>query len=93
MTDSTVRKQSTQTTKSRAAPNGARSKFDLGSFVAGVVFMALGLAFVLEAQGQWAFRLSHFRYIGPLILIVIGISILAGAGLHRFEEDHTTPPA
>ncbi len=92
MTDSTTATKPSQATNHRAAGNGSRSRFDLGSFVAGLVFMALGLAFVLEAQGQWSFRLSHFRYVGPLILIVIGISILAGAGLHR-QENHTTPPA
>ena len=69
-------------------PNGinGRSRFDLGSFVAGILFMALGLAFALEADGQWTFQLSHFRYVGPLVLIVIGVSILAGAGLDRRED-------
>lgn len=76
----------TATTK-RNGING-RSRFDLGSFIAGVLFMALGLAFALEADGQWTFQLSHFRYVGPLVLIVIGISILAGA---RLDQRHDRP--
>ncbi len=56
---------------------------NLGSFVAGLAFMAIGVAFVLEANGQWSFQLEYFRYFGPLVLMLIGISILASVGLGR----------
>lgn len=88
MTDSTppgaVSPAATPTEPARAV--FGRANFDLGSFVAGIVFMAIGLAFILEADGRWTFQLDHFRYVGPLVLIVIGISIVAGAGLGRRHD-------
>ncbi len=60
--------------------------FDIGSLLAGVLFLAMGIAFMLEADGRWTFELSHFRYIGPLILILIGLATLVGAAMARSSE-------
>jgi hypothetical protein len=59
---------------------------DIGSLLAGVLFTGLGIAFVLEASGQWSFELGHFRFIGPLVLIVIGITTLVGASMARRHD-------
>jgi hypothetical protein len=67
------------------------ARFDVGSFLAGLLFLALGVAFVFEAAGQWTFRLSHFRYVGPLVLVVLGLAILVGTGLSGRREDDAGP--
>ncbi|MDH3293558.1 MAG: hypothetical protein OER95_04455 [Acidimicrobiia bacterium] len=59
---------------------------DIGSLMAGLLFAGLGIAFVLEASGQWSFELSHFRFVGPLVLIVIGITTLVGASMARRHD-------
>ncbi|MDH3296069.1 MAG: hypothetical protein OER95_17260 [Acidimicrobiia bacterium] len=61
-------------------------RLNVGGFVAGIMFMAIGLAFILEADGRWTFQLSHFRYLGPLVLIMIGVATLVGTGLGRQRE-------
>lgn len=59
---------------------------DVGSLIAGLLFTGLGIAFVLEASGQWSFELSHFRFVGPLVLIVIGLTTLVGASMARRHD-------
>ncbi|MDH4279569.1 MAG: hypothetical protein OEW83_15970 [Acidimicrobiia bacterium] len=59
---------------------------DIGSLMAGLLFTGLGIAFVLEASGQWSFEFGHFRFIGPLVLIVIGITTLVGATMARHHD-------
>lgn len=56
-------------------------QLDAGSLIAGLLFTGLGIAFLLEASGQWTFELDHFRFIGPMVLIVIGIATLVGASV------------
>ncbi|HEY5579139.1 MAG TPA: hypothetical protein VIL12_05585 [Acidimicrobiia bacterium] len=43
-----------------------------GQFAAGVVFVLLGLVFLLESVGVWSFSLRDLWLLGPLILIVLG---------------------
>src|SRR5690606_6048363 len=57
---------------------GAVMKMHIGSFVTGLVFLAVGVAFALEAAGVWEFRISDLRLIGPLALVLIGVSIIVG---------------
>ncbi len=64
-------------------PHDTDPQLDLGSLVAGLLFTVLGVAFVLEASGRWDFELGHFRFLGPLVLIVIGITTLVGASMSR----------
>ena len=59
---------------------------DIGSLMAGLLFTGLGIAFLLEASDQWSFELGHFRFIGPLVLIVIGITTLVGATMARHHD-------
>ena len=43
-----------------------------GQFGAGVVFVLLGLVFLLESLEVWSFSLRDLWLLGPLILIVLG---------------------
>lgn len=58
-------------------------RMHIGSFVTGLVFLAVGVAFALEAAGVWEIRISDLRLIGPLALVLIGVSIIAGAVTRR----------
>jgi hypothetical protein len=46
------------------------------SLVAGVVFMLVGVLFLLDALGVWKLRID---YLVPLGLIVLGLGVLASA--------------
>ncbi len=50
-----------------------------GTFVAGLVFLAVGVAFILEAAGVWTVRMADLKLIGPLALVVIGAATILGA--------------
>jgi hypothetical protein len=46
-----------------------------GAFVAGIVFVASGVAFLLEGLGVWDLEL---RMLAPAALIGIGLAVLLG---------------
>lgn len=58
-------------------------KMHAGTFLAGLIFLAVGVAFVLEAADVWTIRVADLKLIGPLALVVIGVSIIAGALTRR----------
>lgn len=45
----------------------------------GIVLIALGVAFGLEATGIWSFEIGHLQLIAPLALIAIGVGFLLGS--------------
>jgi len=45
---------------------------------AGVLFVAVGVAFSLEAAGVWTFVPAHLRIVGPLALVALGLGLLLG---------------
>jgi hypothetical protein len=61
------------------------NKLDVGSFITGLFFTIVGVAFVLEGAGAWTFRLGHLRIVGPLIILLVGIAVLISsmAGAQR----------
>ncbi len=50
-----------------------------GALLAGAVYLALGITFVLEALEVWTMQIGDLRLVAPLALVVIGIAILIGA--------------
>jgi hypothetical protein len=50
-----------------------------GTLFAGVVYLAVGLAFVAEALDWWTLQMEDLRYIGPLALVVVGIAVVFGS--------------
>ena len=55
------------------------SRIDIGGFVTGLLFTVVGVAFVLEAEGAWTFRLDHLRILGPAALVLVGVGVLVSA--------------
>jgi hypothetical protein len=49
-----------------------------GTFITGLIYLAIGVAFVLEALDVWTIRFSDLRLIGPLALVVIGVAVIIG---------------
>lgn len=45
----------------------------------GLVYLAVGIAFMLEALGYWALQVGDLRYIGPLALVVVGLGVVMGS--------------
>ena len=53
-------------------------RFHAATFVSGLVFTALGAGLAAESAGWWTFRLRDLGLVLPIVLIVIGLTILAG---------------
>jgi hypothetical protein len=61
-------------------------KMHMGTFLAGLIFLAVGVAFMLEAADVWTIRVGDLKLVGPLALVVIGVSIIGGAMARRGES-------
>ncbi|OFW67448.1 MAG: hypothetical protein A2Z12_03325 [Actinobacteria bacterium RBG_16_68_21] len=58
-----------------------------GSFVAGIVFMIVGVAYLLQVLGAWT---PNVWRLWPVLLIAVGVAVLA-AGTRRFGEERESP--
>lgn len=45
----------------------------------GIVLIAIGVGFGLEAAGVWSFEVGQLQLIAPLALIAIGVGFLLGS--------------
>lgn len=54
-------------------------KVHLGTLLAGLIFLVVGVAFTLEALGYWSLELSDLRYLGPAALIAVGLAMVGGS--------------
>ncbi|MEX1209053.1 MAG: DUF5668 domain-containing protein [Acidimicrobiia bacterium] len=60
------------------------------TFAAGLIFMAIGIAYILEAFEVWEVRLGRFW---PVVLIVVGaVVILGDRDSSRSDGDSDTAP-
>jgi hypothetical protein len=60
------------------------------TFSAGLIFMAIGIAYILEAFEVWEVRLGR---LWPVVLIVVGaVVILGGRDPSRSDENGDTVP-
>ncbi len=51
-------------------------RFDLGTFLWGLGFALLGAALAFEAADVWTLRAADLRFVGPALVIVIGIGLV-----------------
>ena len=58
-------------------------RFHFGTFVTGLVLALIGGALLSEGLGWWELSLSDFRYVGPVLLIVVGVIVLLGSFASR----------
>jgi hypothetical protein len=52
---------------------------------AGVVYLGIGVAFILEALEVWTLRIGDLRYAGPIALVVLGLAVVIGS-MRRIER-------
>lgn len=57
-----------------------RGRFDAGGIVAGLVFVALGVVFLLDRLEVWDLR---FDVVWPAVLVGVGVLVVLGALLPR----------
>jgi hypothetical protein len=60
----------------QAAPGSSGRRVDRLSLVVGVLFVLVGVVFLLDALEVWRLRVD---YLVPLTLIVLGLVVLASA--------------
>ena len=62
-----------------------------GALIAGIIYLVVGVAFLLEAFDGGAFELGDLRLVGPIALLLIGIAVAAGAiGRARRQDTAST---
>jgi hypothetical protein len=50
-----------------------------GTLFAGVVYLGIGVAFILEALEVWALQIGDLRFVGPIALVVLGVAVVIGS--------------
>ena len=50
-----------------------------GTLFAGIVYLGVAIAFILEALGFWTLQIGDMRYVGPIALVVLGIAVAIGS--------------
>ena len=50
-----------------------------GTLFAGVLYLLIGVVFILEALDVWTLQISDLRYVGPIALVVLGIAVVIGS--------------
>jgi hypothetical protein len=56
------------------------ANLNVSTFVAGLLFMALGGMFLLDAAGVWS---VHPLIVAPIVLIGLGLAMIAGSLVKR----------
>jgi hypothetical protein len=46
---------------------------------AGVIYLVLGVAFILEALEVWTLQIGDLRYFAPIALLVVGLAVVIGS--------------
>lgn len=64
-------------------------RFHPGTLFAGVIYLALGVAFVFEALDAWSLSISDLRYVGPLALVLAGLAVVIGSIAGRRNPSDT----
>jgi hypothetical protein len=50
-----------------------------GTLFAGVIYLGIGIGFLLEALDVWTLRISDLTVVGPLALVIIGLAVVVGS--------------
>ena len=50
-----------------------------GTLLAGLFYLGIGVAFILEALDLWTLQIVDLRLIGPIALVVLGVAVVIGS--------------
>jgi hypothetical protein len=50
-----------------------------GTLFAGVIYMGIGIGFLLEALEVWTLQISDLTVVGPLALVILGLAVVVGS--------------
>jgi hypothetical protein len=50
-----------------------------GTLFAGVIYLGIGIGFLLEALEVWTLRISDLTVVGPLAFVVLGLAVVIGS--------------
>jgi hypothetical protein len=50
-----------------------------GTLFAGVIYLGVAIAVILEALGFWTLQIGDLRYLGPIALVVLGLAVVIGS--------------
>jgi hypothetical protein len=50
-----------------------------GTLFAGLIYLIVGVALVLEALEVWTLHIGDLQYLGPLALVAVGLAVLVGS--------------
>jgi hypothetical protein len=50
-----------------------------GTLLAGITYLGIGVAFMLEAMEVWTLRIGDLRFVAPLALVVVGLAVVIGS--------------
>ncbi|HSL25526.1 MAG TPA: hypothetical protein VLA54_04525 [Acidimicrobiia bacterium] len=60
-------------------------RWHIGTLLAGLIYVAAGVVFLLEALDVWSLELSDLRIVAPIVLLVAGVAVIIGS-LGRAER-------
>ena len=62
-------------------------RLHFGTFVTGLIVALVGAALLAEGLGWWELQLRDFRFVGPVLLIAIGVIVLIGSLARRQGDE------
>jgi hypothetical protein len=55
------------------------SRFHIGTLLSGLALAIWGAGLLGDGMGWWNIELADLRYVGPILIIVIGALVVVGA--------------
>jgi len=50
-----------------------------GTLFAGVIYLGIGIVFLLEALEVWTLQISDLTVVGPMALVILGLAVVIGS--------------
>ena len=50
-----------------------------GTLFAGLIYLIIGVALVLEALEVWTLQIGDLRTLGPIALVAVGLAVVIGS--------------
>jgi hypothetical protein len=50
-----------------------------GTLFAGVIYLGIGIVFLLEALEVWTLQISDLTVVGPVALVILGLAVVIGS--------------